>query len=65
MAEMSRTGPGLRSGVEDTSTETFVWALLHAAPDGVIVVEDGGRVVLANRRAEGRCSVMTEVSCSA
>ena len=52
MAEMSRTGPGLRSGVEDTSTETFVWALLHAAPDGVIVVEDGGRVVLANRRAE-------------
>ena len=52
MAEMSRTGPELRSDAEETGTEAFVWALLNAAPDGIIVVEDGGRVVLANRRAE-------------
>jgi PAS domain S-box-containing protein len=52
MAETSRKGSELVAGEEATRTETFVWALLNAAPDGVIVVEDGGRVVLANRRAE-------------
>jgi PAS domain S-box-containing protein len=52
MAEVSRLGPEPRAAAEATRTETFVWALLNAAPDGVIVVEDGGRVVLANRRAE-------------
>jgi PAS domain S-box-containing protein len=52
MAEQLRTGPQLLAGVEAAGSEAFVWALLNAAPDGVIVVEDGGRVVLANRRAE-------------
>jgi PAS domain S-box-containing protein len=32
--------------------DAFAWALINAAPDGVLVVEEGGVVVLANRRAE-------------
>jgi PAS domain S-box-containing protein len=33
-------------------SEPFAWKLIDAAPDGVIVVEEGGRIVLANRVAE-------------
>jgi PAS domain S-box-containing protein len=40
------------SGLSDAVRgESFGWAVIDAAPDGVIVVEDGGQIVLANRRA--------------
>jgi len=29
------------------------WAIVDAAPDGLLLVESGGEIVLANRRAEG------------
>jgi PAS domain S-box-containing protein len=29
------------------------WAIVDAAPDGILLVEQGGEIVLANRRAEG------------
>jgi PAS domain S-box-containing protein len=29
------------------------WAIIDAAPDGLLLVEPGGEIVLANRRAEG------------
>jgi PAS domain S-box-containing protein len=32
--------------------ESFAWSLLHAMPDGVVMVEGGGRIVFVSRRAE-------------
>jgi PAS domain S-box-containing protein len=32
--------------------ESLAWAMLHSMPDGVVMIEDGGRIVFANRRAE-------------
>jgi PAS domain S-box-containing protein len=34
------------------ANDSFAWSLLQAMPDGVVMVEDGGRIVFANRRAE-------------
>ncbi len=42
----------VKRGNEPARGETFAWALIDSAPDGVIVVQDGGRIVVANRRAE-------------
>jgi PAS domain S-box-containing protein len=41
-----------RNATQPARNEAFAWKLIDAAPDGVIVVEDGGRIVLANRFAE-------------
>ena len=32
--------------------ESLAWSMLHSMPDGVVMIEDGGRIVFANRRAE-------------
>jgi PAS domain S-box-containing protein len=46
-------GPDVSSTpVAREPAESLAWAMLHSMPDGVVMIEDGGRIVFANRRAE-------------
>ena len=51
---MSRTAPGetLRSLSEADLTDEVIWGLVDTAPDGLIMVDDAGRILLVNRQAE-------------
>jgi len=44
-------GPG-RSGTDAGIADALLWALLDAAPDGLLVVDEHGLMQLANRRVE-------------
>lgn len=49
-SERSRSTESSRGTTGDI--DSFAWALLHAIPDGIVMVDDGGRIIFANRRAE-------------
>ena len=41
-----------RSRATGDVNDSFAWSLLQAIPDGVVMIDAGGRIVFANRRAE-------------
>jgi len=50
--EADPTAPITRPLTDDTLDDQLVWALVEAAPDGIVVADDDGRVVLVNHRTE-------------
>lgn len=50
--ETDPTAADTRPLTDDSLDDDLVWALVEAAPDGIVVIDDDGRVVLVNRRTE-------------
>ena len=48
----SSTGETLRPLSEAELTDEVIWGLVDAAPDGLVMVDDQGRILLVNRQAE-------------
>src|SRR5438876_12419011 len=49
---MSRTsGQGVASDVMDVG---FAWVIVELAPDGILVTDDAGTILMANRQVEAR-----------
>ena len=50
--EQTGTGPAQRSDLrplaEASLSDAVAWAVVERAPDGIVAVDEGGRVVLAN-----------------
>jgi PAS domain S-box-containing protein len=52
VTDLVRPPSRLLGRFDSATSDAFAWALVNASPDGVLVVEQGGAIVLANRRAE-------------
>ena len=49
---MTRSRPGPRPGAEASIDVELIWALVDAAPDALVVIDDAGVIELINRRSE-------------